>query len=343
MRIVFMGTPDFACPTLQAVVAAGFSVVGAVTQPDRPSGRGGKLTPSPVKRLAERLGISVLQPSRVRHPEAVAQLQALAPDLLLTAAFGQILSPAVLAVPRIGALNVHASLLPGYRGAAPIHRAVMDGAVETGVTIMWMDAGLDTGDILLARTIPVAPDDTAGSLHDKLAALGAELAVTALGLIARGLAPRLPQDHTKATYAAKLARRDEWIDWSAPATTLIHQARGLNPWPVAFTTLRGSALKVWKLRQETPGEVDASGGSPAPEPGVESPPDPPVTACPQPGTYLGPARGEGPRVATGDGVVILLELQPEGKRPMSGAAWLAGAHLAVGERFGGEFPLAAPE
>lgn len=319
LRIIFLGTPEFACPSLEAVIAAGYAVSAVVTQPDQPAGRGGKLTPPPVKRLAERLGIPVLQPRRVRRPEAVAALQELHPDLLVTAAFGQILSPAVLAVPRIGSLNVHASLLPAYRGAAPIHRAVLEGAAETGVTIMWMDEGLDTGDMLLWQATPIGPEETAGSLHDRLSHLGAELLVQALGGIAAGTAPRLPQDHSRATYAHKLTPADERIDWGDPARCVLNRVRGLNPWPVAHTTWRGNLLKVWQAAAAT-------------EPPVAGPASPP-------GTVLAADPARGLVVAVADGAVSLLAVQPAGKRPMPAGAFVAGYRPQPGDRLGE--PIAA--
>lgn len=329
MRVVFLGTPDFACASLSALVQAGHAVVAVVTQPDRPVGRGGQLAPSPVKRLAAGLGFLVLQPRRVKHPEAVAALQALAPDLLVTAAFGQILSPEVLAIPRRGALNVHASLLPRYRGAAPIHRAVLAGEPETGVTIMWMDSGLDTGDMLTWRAVPIAPTDTAGAVHDRLAALGAELLVAALELIDAGQAPRIPQNHEQATYAAKLERQDERIDWTEPAAATVNRVRGLSPWPGAYTTFRTGTLKIWQ----------AQALSIAAAPTVSAGPTLPTGAAP--GTFLGILKGEGPAVAAGAGeAVILLQVQPEGRRPMTGAAWAAGARPHPGEQFGAEMASA---
>ncbi len=308
MRILFMGTPDFACPTLQALISSGYEVVAVVTQPDKPAGRGGKQQPPPVKVLAQRHGIPVLQPRRVRRPEVVAQLQELAPDLTVTAAFGQILSKEVLAVPRLGSLNVHGSLLPRWRGAAPIHRAVMAGDPETGVTIMWMDEGLDTGDMLLWQALPIGPTETTGSVHDRLAALGAELTLQALELVCSGTAPHMPQDAALATYAQKLTRADEQVNWAEPVAVTVNRIRGLNPWPGAFTP---SSLGILKLLQAVPA---AGHGAP--------------------GEVLGVLRGVGPVVACADGAVALTELQPPGKRRMDGAAFAAGYRLPVGEILG---------
>lgn len=319
LRVLFLGTPAFACPALAAVHKAGHTVVAAVCQPDKPAGRGQQLTAPPIKPLAESLGIPVLQPRRIRRPEVVAELRALAPDVIVTAAFGQILSADVLAVPRLGALNVHASLLPRWRGAAPIHRAVLAGDPDTGITIMWMDEGLDTGDMMLRRPVPIGALDTTGSVHDRLAALGGELIVQALGLVEKGTAPRVPQDHSQATYAHKLTRADEWLDWSQPAAALARQVRGLHPWPVAYTDWNGGTLKVW---QAVPweGKLPGAGGVP--------------------GAVVGVERGRGPLVATGDGVLLLTELQPEGKRRMDGVAFLAGHKLEPGTRLGLHSPPA---
>lgn len=319
LRVLFMGTPAFACPVLEAVHRAGHEVVGVVTQPDRPAGRRGQLAPPPVKVLARSLGLRVLQPTRVRRPEVVRELAELRPDVTLTAAFGQILSPAVLAVPRLGSLNVHASLLPRYRGAAPIARAIMAGEAETGVTIMWMDEGMDTGDLLCWRAVPIHPDDTAGTLHDRLAALGAELAVEALRLVEEGRAPRIPQDHALATYAPKLTREDERIDWSEPAARVRDRVRALSPFPGAYTESPAGMLKVWAVEL-----VPGAGGAP-------------------PGMVVATPRGGAPVVACGEGAVALTEVQPEGRRRMSGQALVAGYRLRPGDRLGTVSPGPNPD
>lgn len=303
-----MGTPDFAVPSLQALLDAGYPVVGVVTQPDKPRGRGGKLAASPVKELALAHGLPVLQPRRIRRPEAVAELRALAPDLTVTAAFGQILSQEVLDIPPLGSINVHASLLPRWRGAAPIHRAVMAGDRETGITIMYMDAGMDTGDIIRQQAIPIGPAETAGEVSDRLAALGAELLVQTVRLIEQGRAPRTPQASALATYAPKLEKRDEWIDWSEPTAAVCNRIRGLCPWPVAYTTGRRGILKVW--------QASPAAGSGAP------------------GTVLGLVKNRGPLVATGDGAVVLEVVQPESRGRMAGHAFAAGGGVAVGEVLG---------
>lgn len=262
-----MGTPDFALPALESLVSSPHQVVGVVTQPDRPKGRGKKVQPSPVKKLALSLGLAVYQPERVKEAGFVDRLRELHPDVIVVVAFGQILPPSVLYLPPCGCVNLHASLLPRYRGAAPIQRAIMNGERETGVTTMLMDEGLDTGDILLQRTVPIYEEDTAGTLHDRLARIGAELLVETLDLMAKGtLVPR-PQDHRLATYAPPLTLEDEIIDWRKPARDLYNQIRGLNPWPGARTWWENKVLKVWQAivsdfplpSGALPGEVVLSG------------------------------------------------------------------------------------
>lgn len=310
MRIVFMGTPDFACPCLEAMVKAGHDVVAVVTQPDRPKGRGGRLSPPPVKVLAERLGLPVLQPRRVKSPEAIQALRDLRPDLTVTCAFGQILSQEILNIPRLGSINVHASLLPKYRGAAPIHWAVINGEEKTGITTMWMDAGLDTGDMILCEEIPIGPAESTGEVHDKLSRLGAEVLLNTLGLVARGEAPRLPQNSEEATYAPRLTRDHEMIRWERPSQDIANQIRGLDPWPGAFTHLGTSPLKIWRA---VPWQGTASG---------------------QPGQVLEVIRGSGFSVATGDGTILVTEVQPENSRRMPSAAFLAGRALEPGIKLG---------
>lgn len=311
VRIVFMGTPDFACPCLEAMVSSGYDVVGVVTQPDRPKGRGGKLSPPPVKVLAERLGLKVLQPRRVKSPEAVDALKNLKPDLTVTCAFGQILSQEVLDTPVLGSINVHASLLPKYRGAAPIHWAVINGEEMTGVTTMWMDAGLDTGDMILREEIPIGPDETTGQVHDKLSRQGAEVLLRTLDLIARGEAPRIPQNSEEASYAPRITREHELIRWEGSSRDIVNQIRGLDPWPGAFTYLGTSPLKIWRA---VPWK-DKPGG--------------------QPGQVVEVIRGSGFAVATGDGAVLATEVQPENARRMPAASFLAGRRLEPGTVLGG--------
>ena len=296
-KIVFMGSPDFSIPALRALAEV-YPIVGVVTQPDRPAGRGRVLTPPPVKRLALELGLPLIQPERLRQPEAMAQLQAWAPDVIVVAAFGQILRPAVLELPRFGCVNVHASLLPRWRGAAPIQAALLNGDAETGITIMRMDAGVDTGPTLSQRALPIQPDDNAGSLSERLAALGGELLLETLPAYLSGeLAPQ-PQEDAGATYAPMLNKADGQLDFSQPAEALARRVRAFNPWPGAFTIWQGQMLKIQRAHAVP-------------------------TPCAVPGQtviYQGL-----PAFCTSDGLLALDELQPAGKKPQPGKAFLQGA------------------
>lgn len=298
-----MGSPDFALPGLRAL-ASRYQIVGVVTQPDRASGRGRALKPPPVKTLALELGLPLVQPEKLRQPEAVQQLRAWNPDLIVVAAFGQILKPEVLDLPRFGCLNVHASLLPRWRGAAPIQRALLAGDGESGVTIMRMAAGLDTGPLYLLRPLAVAPRETGGTLSDQLARLGAQALVEALPGIADGSLIPVPQDDDLANYAHKLTKAEAEVDWSRPAVEIDRLIRAFDPWPVAQTSLEGVSLRLW---------------------GSElSDLIPPPAALP--GQVLAAGKG-GIEVATGAGVLRLTRLQPPGKRPMSAAEFLNARHL----------------
>ncbi len=303
LRIVFAGTPEFAATALAALIDARFEVVAVYTQPDRPAGRGRKLQPSPVKKMAEEHAIPVFQPETLKSSGAVAQLRALKPDVMVVAAYGLLLPPEVLELPPYGCLNIHASLLPRWRGAAPIQRAILAGDRETGITIMQMDEGLDTGAMLLKKSCPIHPDDTAASLHDRLARLGAEAIVEALQQLPQGRLIAEQQDDKQACYARKLSKQEAVIDWHLPAVTLDRLVRAFNPWPVAQTSLEGKTLRIWAARPlaENPGAA--------------------------PGTIIetGP---EGIDVACGEGVLRLTKLQPAGGKPMDVAAFLNGhAHL----------------
>lgn len=314
-RVVFMGTPDFAVPSLEALLAAGYAVVAVVTQPDRPKGRKRVLTPPPVKVRAQAAGIPVLQPEKLRDPAAVDAVLSFRPDVVVTAAYGQILPKALLEAPPRGCLNVHASLLPKYRGGAPIHRAILNGETETGVTIMTMAEALDAGDILSQMRVPIERTDTAGTLHDKLARAGAQLLMETLPRWLRGEITPQPQDHAQATYAPNLTRADERIDWTAPAEAVYNRVRGLHPWPVAYTTTAdGQVLKVWWGTPRA-GRADAPPGT--------------VVAVEERAVV----------VATGDGLFALEEVQPAGKTRMPVAHYLRGAGRAVlapGTRLGAE-------
>ena len=303
LHLVFAGTPDFAVPCLKALLEAGHRVVAVYTQPDRPAGRGRRLTISPVKQAALAAGLAVQQPLRLRDAEAQATLRALSADLMIVAAYGLLLPPEVLAAPALGCVNVHASVLPRWRGAAPIQRAILAGDCESGVSIMRMEEGLDTGPVYLTRCLTLEARETGGSLHDKLAALGAEALLEALpGIAAGDLAP-VPQEASRATYAGKLTKEEAWIDWHRPALEIDRQMRAFDPWPVAQTRLSGTTLRLWA-------------GLPRPE----------VRHAAAPGRVLSATRA-GIDIATGAGVLRLLRLQPPGKRPMSAAEFLNARRL----------------
>lgn len=296
-NIVFAGTPEFSAPPLKALLAAGYPVVAVYTQPDRPAGRGRKLTSSPVKQLAESGDIPVFQPRNFKDESDLAALEALAPDLMVVVAYGLILPSRVLAAPRLGCLNIHASLLPRWRGAAPIQRAVLAGDEESGVTIMQMDAGLDTGPMLLRKGCRIGPEETAGSLHDRLSQLGAEALLEALPGVLEGSLRAIPQEGALATYAKKLEKAEARIDWNLSSRALDRQVRAFNPWPVAQTELAGRVLRIW---QSTP----LTAGSAA-----------------SPGRVVATGKA-GIDVATGDGVLRILRLQMPGKKALSAADFL---------------------
>ena len=313
MRIVFIGTGDVGLPALGWLLRE-HEVLAVVAQPDKPAGRKQELTPPPTKRLALEHGVPVLQPRRIREPAAVAELAALQPDVIVVMAYGQILPKAILDLPRLACLNLHASLLPAYRGAAPIQAAILAGDRETGIAVMWMDEGLDTGDVLLMRTLRIRRRETGGTLHDRLAALAPEALVEAMELLARGTAPRLPQDAALATYAPKLSRESGVIDWHASAQEIDRKVRAMNPWPASSTLLpdpiRGGShkLKIFSVIQCR----RASG---------------------EPGTVLR-ADKHGILVAAGEGAILLRDIQLEGKRRMSVHEFLPGHHVTLGTRLG---------
>jgi methionyl-tRNA formyltransferase len=306
-----MGTPDFAVPSLEALIAAGHDVVCVYTQPPRPAGRGQQVQPSPVQRAAEAHGIAVRVPRSLRNAEAQAEFAALAPDAAVVAAYGLILPQPVLDAPRLGCFNVHGSLLPRWRGAAPLQRAILAGDTETGITIMRMDAGLDTGGMLLMEAVPIAATTTASDLHDGMAALGARLVVAALDAVAAGRLTATPQPAEGVTYAAKLSRDDGRLDWAGDAATIERQVRALTPWPGCWFDIRGERIKV--LAAE-----------PAPEPAPE-----PVAAGQAPaapGTVL----DDRFTVACGQGAIRIARVQRPGKAPVDGAAFLRGFQLPPG-------------
>ncbi|HEX6825496.1 MAG TPA: methionyl-tRNA formyltransferase [Nitrospiraceae bacterium] len=311
MRLVFMGTPDFAVASLEALLRSEDPVVGVVTQPDRPKGRGNILTPSPVKLLARQAQIPLLQPLKMKDPEFLKTLVGWKPDLIVVAAFGRILPPAILSLPSLGCINVHGSLLPKYRGAGPIQWAIINGETETGVTTMQMDEGMDTGAMLLQEAIPITSDDTAGSLSERLAQLGGRLLVETIARLKAGtLVPR-PQDASQATMAPLLKKEDGVIDWTLPAAVLANRVRGLSPWPGAYTTIvGGDRWTIWRALA-LPGPVTKPPGM--------------VVAVTTKAIH----------VATGAGVLAVTELQPANSRRMAVSQYLAGHPVAVGERLGG--------
>lgn len=306
--IVFMGTPAFAVPSLERLAASRHRIAGVVCQPDRPAGRGQRKQAPPVKEAALRLGLPVAQPERIRGEEFLSTLREWKPDLIAVAAYGRILPPAVLQLPRLGCINVHASLLPRYRGAAPIPWAILHGEPETGVTIMQMNEGLDEGDILLQRATPIGPEETAGELGARLAVLGAELLLEAVEGLAAGGLRGTPQDHAAATFAPMIRKEDARIDWSRSAVDLARAVRAFHPWPVAFTFLGGRRVRIHRAR---PVAADLS---PA-EPGeiVEA--------------------GDTVVVGTGKGGLQILELQFEGRRRIRAAEAVRGGLVRVGDRF----------
>ncbi len=304
MRSIFMGSPEFALPALEALADLS-EVTGVVTQPDRPAGRGRTLAPPPVKTLAQKIGLPVIQPERMRAPEVMDQLRAWRPDVIVVAAFGKILRPDVLSLPKLGCLNLHASLLPRHRGAAPIPAAILAGDVETGITLMKMDEGLDTGPILAQKKIAIRPEDTAESLSRKLAALAAETLQTFFPVYMREGLTTVPQDNSLATYAPQLKKDQGRLDFHEPSEQLSRKVRAFQPWPGTFALWNGLLLKVQEV------ETGAYTGGEAP------------------GTVL--EHGRFPAVRTADGMVILRIIQPAGKRAMPGDVFLRGAMDFIGQ------------
>lgn len=317
-----MGTPDFSVPVLTAMKEAGHDMLAAVTQPDKPKGRGKEMQMTPVKAKALELGIPVLQPKRVRDPEFVEQLRELKPDIMVVVAFGQILTKEVLEVPKYGCINVHASLLPMYRGAAPIQYVILNGEKETGVTTMFMDEGLDTGDMLLKTVVPITADETGGTLHDKLSAAGAELLIRTLEQMEAGTLQRIPQTG-ETCYVGTLKKSMGEMDWSRPAEELERQVRGLNPWPSAYTFLNGKTLKIWKAEVL---HTEAVSSQEAEEP--EALAD--RKSC---GSVMAISR-DSIQVQTGDGILAIRELQLEGKKRMTADAFLRGYPVEAGTILG---------
>jgi methionyl-tRNA formyltransferase len=298
LKLVFAGTPDFAVPSLELLLQSDHEVVSVYTQPDRPAGRGRKLTASPVKQLAQKHHVKVLQPDTLRTDSAVSELASLQPDLMIVVAYGLILPSEILSVPTHGCLNVHASLLPRWRGAAPIQRSILAGDQQTGVTIMQMDVGLDTGDMLKQTIVPITTETTARQLHDELAIRGAEDLLQVVEQIG-GKKPPVPQkqDDTAATYAEKLSKQEARIDWREAAEVVLRKIKAFNPWPVAHTALHGKILRIW--------DAEMAAAEQAAEPGE-----------------LITATNGIPVIACGTGAIALLELQPEGKKCMTAQAFM---------------------
>ena len=313
MTIIFMGTPDFSVPTLHLLLENEYDLQAVVTQPDRPKGRGRKVVASPVKVLAGHYQIPVFQPEKVRAPQIQQQLKDIAPDAIVVVAYGQILPESILQIPRLGCINVHASLLPKYRGAAPIQWAIIQGENETGVTTMFMDKGMDTGDILFQKTVPIEEEDTAGTLHDKLAFEGAELLLQTLQNLEQGRIMPTSQNHDAATYAPLLKKKDGAIDWQEPAFRIYNKVRGLFPWPGAYTYFQGKTLKLLQVKVEQ--ELEG-------------------VALLAPGTVVALDSVSGPAIVTGEGYIRILEVQPENKKPMRCSDFCRGYHLAVGNKLG---------
>lgn len=322
MRVAFAGTPDFAVPALEALLGSGHSVVGVLTRPDRPKGRGRQLAASPVKLAALARGAPVSQPATLRDEGDRAALAAWQPDVLVVVAYGLILPPAVLSLPRLGCLNIHASLLPRWRGAAPIQRAILAGDSETGVTIMLMDAGLDTGPMLLRKAVTIGPRETGGSLHDRLAAVGAATLLEALEGHAKGTLRTVPQSADGATYAAKIEKAEALIDWRRDALEIERQVRAFNPWPVAETRLDGEQLRLFEATAQVSTDADGESSRYLAANGDE------------PGVIVS-ASGDSVLVQCGRGRLALHQVQRPGRRTISGGDFVRGSSIQlVGKHLG---------
>ncbi len=306
MRIVFMGTPDFAVPSLARLLADGQEIVGVFTQPDKPKGRGYQLAPPPVKELALKHGLEVFQPAKMRDGEALAILKQLAPDLIIVVAYGKILPKEILELPQYGCINVHGSLLPKYRGAAPIQWSVLNGDAVAGVTTMYMAQGLDTGDMILSKQTPIGADETSGELFERLSQLGAQLLAETVALVAQGNAPRVAQQEQDASYAPMLAKEQAAVDWNRSAVQVHNLVRGMNPWPVAYTMLDGKRLRIYRVK--------------------------PVEANGEAGVVL--EGGKRLVVACGTAAVEILELQADGSKRMQAVDYLRGHPVAAGIKLG---------
>lgn len=315
MKLIFMGTPDFAAGALKALVEAGHQVSAVVTQPDKPKGRGKEVQFPPVKEYAVSQGIPVLQPVRIKTPEAVEELRSYEADVFVVAAFGQILSAEILSMPKYGCLNIHASLLPKYRGAAPIPWAILNGEKQSGVTIMQMDEGLDTGDMLLQRAIPITEEETADSLHDKLMQLGAELIVEALPLLEEGKLSAVKQNEAEATHVGKISKTFGCIDWQEESAGIARKVRGLHSWPSAYTFFRTKRMKIWEAKDSGCGQKQNKA---------------------VPAGSIIQVEKEAFFVQTGNGVLRVTGVQLEGKKRMTVKEFLLGCQVKTGEILGKE-------
>jgi len=313
MKVVFLGTPQFAVPTLEAIVAAAHDVAAVYTQPDRPKGRGQELAPSPVKEAALRLGLRVCQPERVRRPEVVEELASTGADVMVVVGYGQIIPQSIIDLPRLGIVNVHASLLPRWRGAAPIQWSIASGDTATGVTTMLINAGLDTGDILLQSETPIGTEENALALGARLSQMGAKLLIETLELLEKGACPRVPQIDADATLARILRKEDGLIDWRSPAREICNRSRGFLPWPGSWTSFGGQRFNIWKCRPVPSGEWMV---------GEELPPG------------LMHAIGKRLLAGTGSGVLELLEVQLEGRKRVPAAAFMNGTRLSGDDMLG---------
>jgi methionyl-tRNA formyltransferase len=309
MRIIFAGSPAFAVPSLERLLASDHDIVGVVTQPDRPAGRGLKLRPPPVKEVAVRNGVPCFQPEKFNTRAFLDHIESLEPDLILVAAYGKIFRRRSLAIPKLGCVNLHASLLPKYRGIAPVNWAIINGERETGVTTIFMDEGIDTGDMILQEPAAIGPDQTAGEVLEMLAVLGAPVVVETCDLIARGEAPRLRQDDSKATYAPRLAKEDGRVGWERPAEEIHNLVRGVTPWPGAMVTFGDEPVKVRRSGREG-------------------------ATHPSPGTVIAIDSERGILVSCGKGSLWLAELQAQGRKAVGGADFARGRRIEVGDRFG---------
>ncbi len=323
MQIVFMGTPDYAAEALEALIRAGHEITAVVTQPDKAKGRSSRLQAPPVKECALKHGIPVMQPRRIKTPEAMAELKRYPADVYIVAAFGQILSQEILDIPRFGSLNIHASLLPRYRGASPIQHAIINGETETGVTIMQMDAGIDTGDMLYKKSIPIADDDTYESLHDKLAVLGGEAIVETLPLLEAGSLVPEKQDDSLSCYASLIDKKMGLIDFTGDAFEIDRRIRGMTPWPGAYTFYKGKQLKIWRAVPVTARGIETPAEEERMNQGAQAPA----------GTVAEVSK-DCIKVACGKNLLQVYELQLEGRKRMSARDFLLGVKVQAGDRLG---------